>query len=689
MEDDTNKDLEQAFRERNRTLREFYNTASQELTNEEQDSLTPILNSLKDSGSRYHEVEHIAEGGEKKISLVHDHRLDRNVAMARAARAKTPHDQEQFLREARLTANLAHPNIMPVYNMGIDSGGTPFFTMELIPGDSLKTIIKKLDAGDEAYKQEYPQEILLNIYVKVCDAIAYAHSRNVLHLDIKPDNIKVGPFGEVFVCDWGLGRVINSEEPPCVDDSEELDADLLNDMTLSGTMKGTPGFMAPEQTVAYGEKTPQTDIYALGAMLYILMTHQLPVRGSSANEVVQNTRQGKIVPPRRRRPEHHIPQSLVAVMMKALSLRPEDRYGSVIALKQEITRYLSGHPTEAEHAGWITQSVLLMQRHSRVAALLMVFLVLLAVLISVNLMAISREKAEAVAAREQAEENFRLFRKEQQLAKSLGEDLGEAVQYTVRSRDFVNAPSMIHVLETGLNENIDAVQKKNLLVQKGTLHFVLQEFGAATTCFNEAGNARRIDQLKKLSQKYAEIKPVDKQRLTDQQLADLLSEPNNVGRTTQYYLYYHHMRRRPASASPEAYAPLARAMLDKLNYSKRSKPQPLALTKRETGYHLDLSRSNYSVFSVNIIGVYRRNVLTPLKLKSLDISHTRLDSLRGLRGVQLDELRMAGTKVQNKRGLAKQIEPMKLQRIILNVKDFPEETIAELRKTMQVVDAQK
>ena len=344
MDDGDSKELERDFSERVETLRSFYNTDALEMSDDEAASLTPILNSLKDHDFRYHEIEKIAEGGEKKITLAHDHRLDRRVAMARAVRNAAPQDLEQFLREARLTANLAHPNIMPVYNMGLDVEGEPFFSMELIPGDSLKSIIRKLRDADDSYRMDYPVETLLNIFMKVCDAIAYAHSRNVLHLDIKPDNIRVGEFGEVLVCDWGLARVINAEEDFNGTDSTELDGDILNDMTLSGTMKGTPGFMAPEQTQAYGEKTPQTDIYSLGALLYMLLTFKLPVEGSSAQEVIQNTRAGKVISPRRRRPERRVPKGLVAVIMKALALEPEKRYGSVMELSREIQQFLSGHP---------------------------------------------------------------------------------------------------------------------------------------------------------------------------------------------------------------------------------------------------------------------------------------------------------------------------------------------------------
>ncbi len=692
MADEDGKNQEKDFSERYETLASLYNTDSLEMSDDEIASLTPILNSLHDNVLRYREIAPIAEGGEKKITLAHDHRLDRRVAMARAVRGQEPQDLEQFLREARLTANLAHPNIMPVYNMGLDADGAPFFSMELVPGDSLKSIIRKSRDGDEKYHDDYPIETLLDIFIKVCDAIAYAHSRNVLHLDIKPDNIRVGEFGEVLVCDWGLARVINAGSESTGEDVEILDGDVLNDMTLSGTMKGTPGFMAPEQTQAYGVKTERTDIYALGALLYMLLTHKLPVEGKSANEVIQNTRAGKIISPRRRRPDRHVPKSLVAVTMKALALDPADRYESVMALRREIGRYLTGHPTLAEHAGPITKISLLVQRHNRVAFLLIFFLALLAFVISGNLVAISREKAEAIAAREKAETNFQLYKKEQLLSRQLGEGLGEAVSYTVRSRDFVNAPSMINLLETGLQENIDTVKRKNLYEQKGVLHFVLQEFNAANESFVSAGETtKRVGQIIELSRKYALIKPVDNQRLTDARLADLFNEARSANQMTLFYLYYHHMRRRPASAKPEDYVPLAGAVLDKLNYTKHSQKKPLKFIASKDGNHLDLSGAPYTAFSINIIGVYRRNVIAPLKLSSLDVSDTDVEGFSELRGLWLKELRMANVPVANRSAgvFVDQIGRFKLERIVLDVDQFPPETITALREKMQVIDAKK
>ncbi|HEY5653558.1 MAG TPA: serine/threonine-protein kinase [Pontiella sp.] len=685
------RNLEDEFSSRNEVLREFYNADEKDLSKEESLSLTPILNSLTDNEVRYQRIRTIAEGGEKRISLSHDQRLNRYVAMAHAVRNGTPEDLEQFLREAQLTANLGHPNIVPVYNMGMDENGEPFFSMELIPGDSLKFIIKQLQAGNQEYQKIYSLEVLLNIFMKVCDAIAYAHSRSVLHLDIKPDNIRVGKFGEVFVCDWGLALVKNSPEEPMLEDESRmiLDGDVLNDMTLSGVMKGTPGFMAPEQTYAGREKTEQTDVYALGALLYALLTYRAPVEGLSANEMIENTRNGKIIPVRRHRLVRPLAKSLIAIAMKALSLNAEERYDSVLSLRQDVVRYLSGYPADAEHAGLVTRASLLLKRHSRMAFLLISFLFVLAAVVGGNLIAISREKAIAVAERKKAEENFRLYKKEQKLTQTLGKDLGEAVLYTMHSRDLINASSMIHVLKSGLAEDMPAAERKQLLEQKGVLHFVLQQFNEASTCFYASGQSwDRIGVMWSLSKKYAKIKPEDDDQLTDLQMAQLLEEKGLPVEPILFYLYYHHMSNRPADTPPEEYAPLARVMLDLLNPTAAAAGQPLKLTKTVAGYHLDLSGCGYSKFSVSLMGRYLRNVLKGLSLSSLDISDNHsINDVYMLYGLTLDELRMSNVNIHGKSWFNQQFKDLKIKRVVLDVDAYPSRVISELSRKMEVINA--
>ncbi len=689
MDNKPNTEREERFKKRDEQLLGFYSTKPDSMSDTEEDSLLPILNSLTDDESRYKEVGLIAEGGEKRITRAYDHRLKRQVAMARAVNAKTQQDQEQFLREAQLEANLAHPYIVPVYNMGIDPEGIPFFTMELIPGDNLHQIIKKLREGDEKYKSNYPLDILLNLFLKICDAMAYAHSRNVLHLDIKPDNIRVGGFGEISICDWGLARIVFEDEPARTETSGKLDGDVLNDITLSGIIKGTPGFMAPEQANADETKTFQTDLYALGALLYMLLTYELPVQGNSGNEILQNTREGKIIAPHTRKKGRIIPHSLAAVAMKALSLKPEDRYDSVIQLQQEIRRYLAGFPTTAERAGAMTMLSLLVRRHNRIASLALFFSVVMAVLISANMVVINKKKAEAVVARERAEENFRLYREQQKEAMKLGTELSDSTAYALQSSDYSKAREMIRALEIGLDKSTDPEERKKLFLKKGTLHFVVQEFNEAAQCFEEGHPSKPIDlDSWKLSKKYAEFKPNDRRMLPLHYAVELVEEAMSQN-SAIYYFYFHYMVRKP-SPSPEAYLPLARAMLDKVN---RVKPtaytHPLKIEKRKEGYHLDLTGSPYQIFSLSGIGLLRINLLEPLELYSMDISNLPLLTLAEFKGLHVNELTMTGVKVSRTRILLKQIDEMGVKKLTLDIDAYPPDIIEELRETHEVIDAKE
>ncbi len=690
MDSEEKKGLEQSYKTRNESLRDFYDTAKHVVDDAEQESLTPILNSLKQSKTqRYREIDQIGEGGEKKITLAHDETLDRKVAVARAIHAKNAQEQEQFLREARLTAKLSHPTIMPVYNMGLDENGEPFFSMEVVPGDSLKTIVRRLRDGDPKYKRDYPRETLLDIFCKVCDAIAYAHSRNVLHLDIKPDNIRVGEFGEVLVCDWGLAKVVNGSPATSVKNPGEFDSDVLNDMTLTGTMKGTPGYMAPEQTQAYGEKTTKTDIYALGALLYTFLTFELHVQGSNASEIVRNTRSGKVIPPRRRKPEWRIPESLSAVTMKALALDPAQRYESVLMLRREITLFLSGRPTEAERANLVKKVSLLLQRHSSIALLLIAYLVLTSALGINYLLKLRNERDVAQQARSEAQENFNLFLREQRVAKARGENLSEAVLYTVKSSDFINAPSMINVLNAGLQEEIDDEMRRDLLTQKGTLHFILQEFDSALDCFEQIGKSERIDAMAVISRKYSRLKNEDNQRLSDHQLADLFKEETDINPLILNYLYYHHMRRRPASGSPQEYLPLASSFLDRLNRINNPGIRPFILEPYEGGFQLDLTYRNYHTLLAEVSGAFRLNVLEPLQLKSLNLSYTRISDLDNLDGLKLDKLTLVKTPVQNKRLLPEKAEALGLKMIALDAEEYDNLIIERLKRSMVVIDKKR
>ena len=320
-----------------------------------------ILQELKDNASRYKNPELVGEGAFKKVFSAIDELTGRKIAMGMLAGDSSPEDKERFLREARITACLQHPNIIPVYDMGLSEDEEVFFTMKLIEGESLSTIFSKLNDKDSEYTEKYPQKVLLDIFVKVCEAMAYAHSKSILHLDLKPENIQISQFGEVLVCDWGLSIILGACSDPLIE-RYSFDEFQKENMTLKGTIKGTPGYMAPEQ--ARGNlKNEQTDLYALGAILYQMLYGDVPGKGETIEQTIENTLSGNI-----HQPSDKV-GSLHAVTMKALQVKPENRYQSVDALLNEITKHRLGFATDAEDAG-LTRVLYLLFNRNRLASIL-------------------------------------------------------------------------------------------------------------------------------------------------------------------------------------------------------------------------------------------------------------------------------------------------------------------------------
>ncbi len=303
----------------------------------------------------------IAYGGMKLISRLLDKDTHREVAQATLLNPDSDMvTLGKFIREARITANLQHPNIIPIYDIGVEQNH-PYFTMKLIDGETLLDITGHLKRKRKEYVEKYKLYDLLRIFRQVINAIIFAHSRGVIHLDLSPGNIVVGRFGEVLVLDWGMAKVVSEHD---------LHQDKCNDPVFSPQnniqdvlAQGTPGFMAPEQVRAEFEKyTIQTDIYALGAILYHILTYTLPIEGNSVQEILFNTAQGNIVEPRHRI-NTPIPSALSAVIMKAMHPSPEERYESARELRNEIDAYLEGRATHAQRASMFTHFWLFCKRN--------------------------------------------------------------------------------------------------------------------------------------------------------------------------------------------------------------------------------------------------------------------------------------------------------------------------------------
>ncbi len=324
---------------------------------DEKVSIQEISNILghdkKSSIKRFSQIHTIGLGGIGTVMSAYEKHLDRDLAikMLRPAFRESRNSINRFIQEARATAHIAHPNIVPVYELGIFEDIGPFFTMKRVEGVTLQHVLKRLNENSEKYIQKYTLRNLLNIFISICHGVAYAHSKNIIHRDLKPANIMLGDYGEVMVMDWGLVKRAdhadeNAHKTPVPIALDESDVTT----TIDGMVTGTPAFMSPEQ--ACGDNLTvdiQSDIYSLGAILYAILTQQrspFPA-GLKIQEILQLNAEGKIIPPRKRMPKLKIPPELNAITMKAMSLKKELRYATVLELILEVQNYLDHYPVSA------------------------------------------------------------------------------------------------------------------------------------------------------------------------------------------------------------------------------------------------------------------------------------------------------------------------------------------------------
>jgi len=294
----------------------------------------------------------LGRGGMGAVFSTVDQDVRRKVAMKvmlPSAASSTAHIK-RFLEEAQITGQLEHPNIVPVHEVGIDEESKIYFTMKLVKGENLESIIAKLAEGRKEYSAKYTLGVLLQIFMKVCDAIGYSHSKGVLHRDLKPENIMVGDFGEVLVMDWGLAKVLGREDIHAAGPSAKpLDDQASAYHTMEGQVMGTPSYMSPEQALGkISELDERSDIFSLGGILYKILTYHAPYKGKNAREALDKARKRLLQPPDLRTPANSIPAELTAVCMKAMSRDKEDRYESADLLKNDVQLYLDGKSVSAK-----------------------------------------------------------------------------------------------------------------------------------------------------------------------------------------------------------------------------------------------------------------------------------------------------------------------------------------------------
>jgi eukaryotic-like serine/threonine-protein kinase len=319
-------------------------------------------------GTRYILMDRVARGGMGVVYAAQDVKLGRRVALkVLDAPERNGELARRLIHEAQVLASLEHPGIVPVHDVGTLQDGRVFYTMKFVEGQRLDKYIQSVPSVPDR----------LRLFLRICETVAFAHARGVLHRDLKPPNVMVGPFGEVLVLDWGLAKILRQAPSANGDigfqaaNAPRGSALFANGQTTEhsitkerGTVMGTPGYMSPEQGRGENDALDErSDIFSLGAVLRFLLTE---------------------VSPGSRQPSPPISKSLEAVCAKAFAALPEHRYPAVTDLAADVSRYLDGFPVSARKETLMDKTARFYRRHSVAILLIAAYLLMRVVLLFIS-----------------------------------------------------------------------------------------------------------------------------------------------------------------------------------------------------------------------------------------------------------------------------------------------------------------
>ncbi len=469
------------------------------------------IGSATSYGQRFRVLRPHARGGLGAVFVALDAELHREVALKQILEqhADDPVSRSRFLLEAEITGGLEHPGIVPVYGLGTYDDGRPYYAMRFVRGDSLKEAIERFHADETLHREQGRRSLelrkLLRRFLDVCNAIDYAHSRGVLHRDIKPGNVIVGKYGETLVVDWGLAKSIGlgvrgepGDERPLTPSNASGSAE-----TLPGSALGTPGFMSPEQALGDLERLgARSDVYSLGATLFCLLTGTPPYEGDDVGAVLRAVQRGAFAPPRALDPT--IESSLEAVCLKAMAPKPEDRYGTPKAFADDIERWLADEPVSAYVEPLTARLGRWARRHKPTVAGAAALLVTAVVALTASTLLIGREqrltraayhaeseqRAEAVTQRKRAEARSGLARRavDDMYTQVAERWLADQPRMEQVQREFLEKARAVYE-ELADERDVDPVVRREAGAayrRAGEIHFKLGQFEPAERNYRQA-----------------------------------------------------------------------------------------------------------------------------------------------------------------------------------------------------------
>jgi serine/threonine-protein kinase len=320
-----------------RNLREIQETRPGE---PERDDIGELLRALEgELSARLANEGTLGTGGMARVDLVHDRALDRDVVVKQlhGELEQDPRTLAMFVREARITGRLEHPNIVPVHDIGVDAKRSVYFTMKRVEGRTLTEVIEAFPPGPLSHDALLD---LLDVVVKVIDALAFAHSRGFVHLDVKPANVMVGDFGQVYLMDWGVARRIRGGAPA----REDAPAEHLGEQASGASgavLVGTATHMAPEQARGMTELLDvRTDVFAVGALLFHALTRSAPYEAEGYWAALVRAQSCEHEPLEAAAP--WVPEALTAIVKRAMSLDPDERYPTMAELRHDLVAFTRG-----------------------------------------------------------------------------------------------------------------------------------------------------------------------------------------------------------------------------------------------------------------------------------------------------------------------------------------------------------